>query len=94
MTHALHRYWFEFEAQDERDMRSEIRLGCGVTAYSVDDAAALLGERVFKSGLPKIRRVIEDVDVSKLDAGHVRPNMAPPNWRGIWFPMGYANPTR
>ncbi len=31
--------------------------------------------------------VVEDVDVTTLDAGHVRPNpMHPPSERGVWFP--------
>jgi len=46
---------------------------------------------VFDGGeLPRIRLLIEDVDVSKLDAGHVLPNIDPPVWRGIWFPRGYG----
>ena len=40
--------------------------------------------------LPTIAVLIEDVDVSTLDAGHVLPNMSPPVRRGVWFPLGYA----
>jgi hypothetical protein len=48
---------------------------------------ALLRQQVFDGGpLPPTRRVIEDVDVSTLDAGHVRPNMGVPVWRGVWWP--------
>ena len=43
---------------------------------------------VHGNALPCIRRIIPDVDVSTLDAGHILPDMAPPNRRGIWFPMG------
>jgi hypothetical protein len=32
------------------------------------------------------------VDVSALDSGHILPNIEPPNWRGIWFPRGFALP--
>jgi len=35
--------------------------------------------------MPPVRKVVENVDVSTLD-DHVRPNMHPPNWRGMWFP--------
>jgi len=35
---------------------------------------------------PDAVKVTEDVDVSTLDAGHVLPNMYPPNERGVWFP--------
>jgi hypothetical protein len=62
---------------------------CGVTAFSIDDAKALIETRVFPGGLPLVTKLIEDVDVSTLDANHIRPNMEPPNWRGIWYPRGY-----
>jgi hypothetical protein len=26
--------------------------------------------------------------------GHVIPNMAPPNWRGIWYPKGFDTDIR
>lgn len=35
--------------------------------------------------VPPIKEVVEDVDVSTSD-DHVRPNMHPPNWRGLWYP--------
>jgi len=41
--------------------------------------------------LPKVDRVIADVDVSTLGE-YVLANMEPPIWRGIWFPLGYADP--
>ena len=39
--------------------------------------------------MPIIKRMIENVDIRELDQGHVVPNMKPPNWRGVWFPLGY-----
>jgi len=62
---------------------------CGVTAFNIDDAKALLESGVFTDGLPRVTKLIEDVDVPTLDANHVRRNMSPPNWRGIWYPLGY-----
>jgi hypothetical protein len=61
---------------------------CGVTAYSLEDALALVRQELWRTDepLPSIREVIEDVDVSTLDPGHVLPNMGPPIWRGVWFP--------
>jgi hypothetical protein len=86
----MKRYLFEFEFGGN-NVPSGTLIGCGVTAYSYDDAKTLLRTIVFKKGpLPKIKKVIENVDVSTLDKGHVLPNMAPPNLRGIWFPLGYA----
>ena len=85
----LHRYWFEFDA-------NALQLGvipfCGVTAYGEEDARALLAATVFSgTPIPPTRRVVEDVDVSTLDAGQVLPNMLPPNVRGVWFPLGHQS---
>jgi hypothetical protein len=82
----LHRYWFEFEGT----VRAGLGLGCGVTAYGEEDARSLLARTVFgDAAVPRIRRVLTDVDVSTLDAGHVLPNMIDPASRGVWFPAGY-----
>lgn len=83
----MHRYWFEF---DDNNLPYGIKIGCGVTAYNNEDALYLLKEKVFKGAtLPKFKNMFENVDVSTLDAGHVLPNMSPPNIRGVWFPLGY-----
>jgi len=83
----MNRYWFEFE---DGDFPNGIKLGCGVTAFNYDDALYLLNEKVFKgTKLPKIKNMVENIDLATLDAGHVLPNISPPNVRGIWFPMGY-----
>jgi hypothetical protein len=85
---TLRRYWFEFAVN--RALPPGVRLGCGVTAYGLDDATQLLRERVCGGETPPIVVVVEDVDVSRLDSGHVLPNMHPPTHRGVWFPMGYS----
>jgi hypothetical protein len=85
----LRRFWIEFELSDADPW--QLRRGCGVTAYSLDDARRILRKQAFEGrDLPAIRRIVEDVDVSTLDAHHIRPNMAPPNWRGVWYPQGYS----
>ena len=84
---TLHRFWFEFAIDCE--IPPGFARGCGVTAHDVNDARQLLRERVFGGRRPPIIAVVEDVDVSTLDAGHVIPNMLPPTIRGIWFPLGY-----
>jgi hypothetical protein len=82
----LTRYWFEFDLSDTDPCH--VRMGCGVTAWSLEDAKELMRQQVFSGGdLPSILKVIEDVDVSTLDDNHVRPNMGVPVWRGIWFPQ-------
>jgi len=84
----LHRFWFEFER--EQGLSSKLLIGCGVTAYNQNDALSLIAEQVYENNeTPRIVRVIENVDISKLDPAHVIPNMESPIWRGIWFPKGY-----
>src|SRR5262245_34608723 len=88
----LKRFWFEFEISEDGIRRyssytSVLRLGCGVTAYSYEDALVVLRERLFKEDpLPPIRNAIENIDISTPDPGHVLPNMGVPIWRGVWFP--------
>lgn len=38
---------------------------------------------------PEIKSGTEDVEIRTLDIGCVIPNMNPPIYRGIWFPLGY-----
>lgn len=68
-------------------------LGYGVTAHNREDALKLLANRVFGGALPQIESVLENVDVSTLDEGHIRPNIAPPAFRGVWFPREFAEPS-
>lgn len=83
----LRRFWFRF-----RDLPnfSAVGLGCGVTARDYDDAIDILVSTVFRGqAMPPIASVIEDIDISTLDQGHVVPNMEVPVFRGVWFPQGY-----
>lgn len=83
----LTRYWFEF---DDDNLLPQVKIGCGVTAFTYEDALNLIRKKIFEdAALPEIRIVIENIDVSILDTGHILPNMNPPNFRGIWFPRGY-----
>jgi hypothetical protein len=97
MVAMLRRFWFEFDpselvtAQDGKwpvpGRFSYLSLGCGITAYDYQDALGLLRKWVIRGeDLPRFSRVIEDIDVSTLDAGHVLPNAGCPVWRGVWFP--------
>lgn len=82
---ALTRYWFEFDLTLEDPHPIGVLIGCGVTAHNYEDALVLLKQRVFTHDpLPTITRVVENVDVSTLDASHVLPNMGIPTERGIW----------
>ena len=83
----LHRYWFMFK---NAPIFSPLNLGCGVTAYSYDDAVGMLSSRVSAGETTlAILNVVENVDVETLDRGHVLPNLGDVAARGIWFPLGY-----
>ena len=87
MSTLLHRYWIHF-ADDALVRSLGLSLGCGVTASSLEDARTLLQEQLFRdTPLPPFARVIEDVDVTTLEANHVRANSGVVTWRGIWFPF-------
>jgi len=89
----LIRYWFEFDVKlTDQGIPPGITWGCGLAAYTYDDALFILNECVFK-GIPvlPIKKVIEDVDLSTLDKAHVLPNIViPANHRGVWYPQGYS----
>ena len=86
----LQRYWFEFDLSRDDKPPAGIFFGCGVTAFTLDDAVILMKEKVFSGRpLPKICRTVEDVDVSTLEENHVRPNMGVVIYRGVWYPLGY-----
>jgi hypothetical protein len=83
---ALRRYWFTFE---KFPAPTVLNLGCGVTAYDLEDAMNLMRDRIFKGTVPTVIDSKEDIDVSKLDRKHILPNMGSTVERGVWFPMGY-----
>ena|SRR6516225_7716623 len=87
---TLHKYWIKFELSINDPHPIGTLMGCGVTAFSREDALTLLQQRVFQSQLlPPIKRFIEDVDTASLDPNHVTPNIGDPTKRGLWFPRGY-----
>ena len=83
---ALRRYWLTFDVTFDSPYLMLLQ-GCGVTAYSLEDAHELIQTYILED-LPKppIKSVTEDVDVSTLDPSHVLPNMGITLRRGIWFP--------
>ncbi len=65
-----------------------LNLGCGVTAYSVEDALSLIRDQVFpRSQMPEVVSIREIREVSELDQNHVVPNMGNTLARGVWFPL-------
>lgn len=86
----MYRFWFEFEIDSAFDFPPGIGVGCGVSAHNYEDAIKILDEKVFNIiKRPPFKKVIENIDVSSIDKGHVIPNMKSPISRGIWFPLGY-----
>ncbi len=85
------RFWFQFEFDDKANIPPGLIMGCGITAYDYSDALLILKQKIFNDQkLPRIRKVIKDIDISTLDAGHVIPNINPPSIRGVWFHLGYS----
>ena len=97
----LHRYWIEFDEPADVpagrrrfgvtafDIEDAMRLlRAEVEAEEASRRRARPGARGSGVRMPaEPSRVVEDVDVTTLDAGHVRPNpMHPPSERGVWFP--------
>jgi len=78
----LIRFWF----------RSSNTLGVGITAFSRLDAETILKDVIDRHNWEvDIVEVIEDIDIRELDQGKVIPNMNPPSFRGVWFPMFNEN---
>lgn len=80
----LTRFWIRFELIP---YPTPLNLGCGVTARDLNDALKLVAQLFPEGELPQIQEVTPNVDISTLDAGHVRPNMGNIFPRGIWWPL-------
>lgn len=91
---TLRRYWFVGSSEDPYGTS-----GLGVTAFSKEDARAVLREvlppllsQAFSSWRQwtlealETADVIEDIDVRLLDHGHIIPNMGLVIDRGVWWP--------
>jgi hypothetical protein len=87
----LKRFWFEFDNSTSA-IPFGAELGIGVTAYNYDDAINVITNEIFKkSTIPTITKLIEDVDVSTLEANHVLPNIGVSSIRGVWYPRLYLH---
>jgi hypothetical protein len=83
----LKKFWFKIK--NNRKLPPGVIMGCGITAFNIDDAKKILSEKVFKNELYEIEEFKENVDISTLDTNHILTNMHPTNIRGVWFPLGY-----
>jgi hypothetical protein len=80
----LKRFWIEFGSTTDTPL--VLRPGCGVTAYSIEDALRLVSDALGIPELPAVVSVVENVDVSTLDANHILPNIGLTVCRGVWYP--------
>ena len=80
-SHALHRYWIKLVPPAPVGFT----LGCGVTAFSEDDARQQIESRL-RGSRAVVESVVADIDISMLDQRHVIPNIGDCTIRGIWFP--------
>ena len=81
----LTRYWFEFAETADSPWRSSF----GVTAWTYDDALAILKSNISDFHKLQLTKNVSDVDIRTLDADHVLPNIGNCAVRGFWFPQGY-----
>jgi hypothetical protein len=85
---SLTRFWFEFDPTASTAAKSTP--WWGVTAWTIEDPRKLILETgCFGQTLPTVGRLEGDVDITNLDEKHVAPNMAAPNERDIWYPLGF-----
>jgi hypothetical protein len=91
----LKRFWFEFDLSGEelRRFGHFPAFGVGITAYDYEDALTLMRKWVLREGddLPRMTKVIENVDVSRLlerafGSTRLLPHLGCPAWRGVWHP--------
>jgi hypothetical protein len=77
-------YWISIECNPRP---SAFNLGIGVTAYSDEDAAAIVQSTISGVAIIDVRRID---DMRTIEQKHVAPNMEP-DWlqRGVWYPRGY-----
>lgn len=86
----MKRYWFTFNKSQSTVLPYGVAMGCGITAFNLEDAKSILLQKVFNSKIIDLSyEVIEDININELDRNHVIPNMLSPSIRGVWYPIGY-----
>jgi len=81
----LKRFWFTFALKAPL---TGLSMGCGITAFDLEDARRMLREQVFPAfGEEAVDEIVENIDIRTLEENHVRPNMGNPAVRGVWFPL-------
>ena len=88
----LETYWITFPGD------SSMLSGIGVTAYSEEDAFALVTERGLDHLIAHASTicVTRGVRVTDLDPTNILPNIGPMQFRGVWYPaanVGFGAPS-
>ena len=85
----LDTYWFTFPDDPT------FPCGLGVTAFSLEDALALLDDGGYDFHRRAIRyEVRQGISLQDIDYSHIAPNSGPLMLRGVWYPClndGYSS---
>ena len=83
-------YWIKFLISTKYYYPPGTKIGCGITAYSSEDAIDIAAKYIFKSHpLPPIESIHEIQDTLQIEQSHVLPNSDDILNFGVWFPQGY-----
>jgi hypothetical protein len=74
-------FWIRFKGEPE------LQHSYGVTAYSLDDALALLKRhQLVGQDIESPIAISANVRIEDLDQAHVVPKCGPMGFRGVWYP--------
>jgi hypothetical protein len=82
-------FWIEFERDPNEVLPLGLGFGCGVTAWTSEDAFAVFQDRVvayLREVSPTIKSMREIKSLDELEQNHVLPNIGNPVVRGVWYP--------
>jgi hypothetical protein len=82
-------YWIDFERDPNEVLPMGLGLGCGVTAWTSEDALAVFQDRVVPylgEPAPTIKSMRQIQSLDELEENHVLPNIGNPVFRGVWYP--------
>lgn len=83
MEPRLRQFWIKAQLESNP-------LGYGITAFSLDDAIAIIRQCGIEFQLESDQYdVTENINFDDLDH-HVQCNMGPMNVRGLWFPFSHG----
>lgn len=70
----MRRFWFELDLSIGKPHPPATLLGCGITDYDLNDELSILNTKVFNGYVePKVKNIMENVDIRSKDLNHVIP---------------------